>query len=154
MRRVLDFAASSHTWSVRSWYSVVPPSRPSPSVGRTRLRAQHRRIGGALSAGVNRRELPSLYLSANGNENRPGTSEIFCQWYWNPGYRLNNLLSKQHRSWKEEIELLGLSVLRCLGNAAESIKHALDVMPDRYHGMAVATREFRAGDAFELELNQ
>jgi hypothetical protein len=41
-----------------------------------------------------------------------------------------------------------------LGNAAESIKQALDAMPDRYHGMAVATREFRAGDAFELELNQ
>jgi hypothetical protein len=111
-------------------------------------------IGGALSAGVNRRELPSLYLSANGNENRPGTSEIFCRWYSNAGHRLNNLLPKQHRSREEEIELLGHSAARCLGNAAESIKQALDAMPDRYHGMAVATREFRAGDAFELELNQ
>jgi hypothetical protein len=34
-----------------------------------------------LSAGVNRRELPSLYLSANENENRPGTTEIFLYWY-------------------------------------------------------------------------
>ena len=40
------------------------------------------------------------------------------------------------------------------GNAAESIKNALDAMPDRYARMAAAAREFRAGDAFELELSQ
>lgn len=57
-------------------------------------------------------------------------------------------------SWEEEIELLGASVVRCLGNAAQSIQQALDAMPDRYHRMAVATREFGAGDAFELELSQ
>jgi len=34
-------------------------------------------IGRVLSAGVNRRELPSLYLSANEKQNRPGTREIF-----------------------------------------------------------------------------
>ena len=62
--------------------------------------------------------------------------------------------SKRCASWKEETELFGRSVVRCVGNAAESIKQALDAMPDRYRGMAVATREFRAGDTFELELNQ
>jgi hypothetical protein len=41
-----------------------------------------------------------------------------------------------------------------LGNPPKSIQQALDAMPDRYHGMAIATRESRAGDAFELELNQ
>ena len=42
-------------------YSVVSQSRPSPLAGSTRRRAEHEGIGDALSAGVNRRELPSLY---------------------------------------------------------------------------------------------
>jgi hypothetical protein len=45
----------------RSEYSVVPQSRPSPLAGRTRHRANTEAIGAALSAGVNRRELPSHY---------------------------------------------------------------------------------------------
>jgi hypothetical protein len=77
MRRVLDFPRPGTLGAFRSEYSVVPQSRPSLLAGRTRHRANHRRNRCRLSAGVNRRELPSLYLSANENENRPGTSEIF-----------------------------------------------------------------------------
>jgi hypothetical protein len=33
MRRFLDSSPSRHTWSVRSEYSVVPQSRPSPCCG-------------------------------------------------------------------------------------------------------------------------
>jgi len=81
MRRVLDFPPSRHTWSVRSEYSVVPQSRPSLLRAVRNTERNTEGIGCALSAGVNRRELPSLYLSANENENRPGTSEIFLYWY-------------------------------------------------------------------------
>ena len=114
-------------------------------------------IGCALSAGVNRRELPSLYLSANENENRPGTSEIFLYWYvvaMNAYKLLRSSLSKRRDSWKKEIELFGCSVVRCLGNAAEPIEQALDAMPYGYDRMAAAPREFRAGDAFKFELGQ
>jgi|SRR5208283_1397438 len=138
----------------RSEYSVVPQPRPSLLAGRTRYRAQHRRNQCGPVRGSYRRELPSLYLSANENQNRPGTSEIFCRWYSNAADRLNNLLPKQYHSWLEEIELLCCFVVRCSGNAAKSIQQALNAMPDRDHGMAVATREFQARDAFELELNQ
>ena len=58
MRRFLDFP-SRHIWSVRSMYSVVPQSRPSPLAGRRDTERNTEGIGCALSAGVNRRELPS-----------------------------------------------------------------------------------------------
>jgi len=60
-----------------------PTIASAPLRGRTRHRANTEGIGVAPSAGVNRRELPSLYLSANENENRPGTSGIFFRWYQN-----------------------------------------------------------------------
>jgi hypothetical protein len=157
MRWVLDFPPSRHTWSARSEYSVVPQSRP-PLERAVRDRERNTEgIGGALSAGVNRQELPSLYLSANENENRPGTSEIFLYWYVvarNAYTLLRGSRSKRCDSWKEETELFGSSVVRCLGNAAESIKQALDAVPNRYDRMAAAPRELRAGDAFKLELGQ
>jgi hypothetical protein len=157
MCRVLDFPPSRHTWSVRSEYSVVPQSRPSQLRAVRNTERNTEGIGCALSAGVNRRELPSLYLSANENENRPGTSEIFLYWYvvaMNAYKLLRSSLSKRCDSWKKEIELFGCSVVRCLGNAAKSIEQALDAMPYRYDRMAAAPRELRAGDAFELELGQ
>ena len=77
MRRFLDFPPSRHTWSVCPEYSVVPQSRPSLVRAVRDTEQNTEGIGAALSAGVNRRELPSLYLSANENENRPGTSGIF-----------------------------------------------------------------------------
>src|SRR5271156_4599530 len=141
----------------RSEYSVVPQSRPPPLAGGTRHRANTEGIGAALSAGVNRRELPSLYLSANEKENRPGTSEIFLYWYvvaMNAYTLLRSSLSKRCDSWNKESELFGCSVVRCLGNSAESIEQALDAMPYRYDRMAAAPRKLRAGDAFELELGQ
>jgi hypothetical protein len=157
MRWVLDFPPSRHTWSVRSEYSVVPQSRP-PLLRAVRDTERNTEgIGCALSAGVNRRELPSLYLSANENENRPGTSEIFLYWYvvaMNAYKLLRSSLSKRCYSWKKEIELFGRSVVRCLGNAAESIEQALDAMPNRYHRMAAAPGELRAGDTFQLERSQ
>jgi hypothetical protein len=48
---------STNTWSVRFMYSVVPQSLPSPYCGPHAKQG----IGDALSAGVNRRQLPSLY---------------------------------------------------------------------------------------------
>ena len=81
--------------------------------------------------------------------------KYFCRWYCcgNRCPRSAQIDSpKGCDSWKEEIELFGCSVVRCLGNAAESVEQALDAMPDRYDRMAAAPREFRAGDAFELEL--
>ena len=61
----------------RSEYSVVPQSRPSPLAGRTRHRANDRWNRCRPVRGSYRRELPSLYLSANEKQNRPGTGEIF-----------------------------------------------------------------------------
>ena len=69
-------------------------------------------------------------------------------------HALDNWRSQEQDSWDEEIELLGSSVVRCLGNAAEAVEQALDAMPDRYGRMPVATREFRARDSVELELSQ
>ena len=157
MRRVLDFPPSRHTWSVRSEYSVVPQSRPSQLRAVRNTERNTEGIDCALSAGVNWRELPSLYLSASENENRPGTSEIFFRWYFfatNPYNLMSSSIWKQCDSSREEIQLFVCPVARCLGNAAESIKQALDAMTDRYRRMAAATRELRAGDAFELELGQ
>src|ERR1700674_834734 len=82
-----------------------------------------------------------LYLSANENENRPGTSEIFLYWYvvaMNAYKLLRGSRSKRCDSWNKEIELFGCSAVRCLGNAAKSIKQALDAMPYRYDRMATA----------------
>ena len=57
-------------------------------------------------------------------------------------------------SREEEIQLFGCSVPRGLGNAAKPVEQTLDAMADRDDGMAAATREFRTGYAFELELRQ
>ena len=157
MCRVLDFPPSRHTWSVRSEYSVVPQSRPSQLRAVRNTERNTEGIDCALSAGVNWRELPSLYLSANENENRPGTSEIFLYWYvvaTNAYKLLRSSLSKRCDSWNKESELFGCSVVRCLGNATKAIEQALDAMPNRYDRMAAAPREFRTGDAFELKLGQ
>ena len=113
MCRVLDLPLSRHTWSVRSEYSVVPQSRPSQLRAVRNTERNTEGIGCALSAGVNLRELPSLYLSVNENENRPGTSEIFLYWYavaMNAYKLLRSSLSKRCDSRKKEIELFGCSV--------------------------------------------
>ena len=68
--------------------------------------------------------------------------------------RLRSSLSNQCGSWKEETELFGCSVVRCLGNAAESIEQALDAMTNRNYRMAAAPGKFRAGDPFEFERSQ
>jgi len=72
-----------------------PTIASAPLRGRTRHRANTEGIGAAPSAGVNRRELPSLYLSANENENRPSTSGIFFRWYQNAWHAPND---ERHRN--------------------------------------------------------
>src|ERR1700689_2283205 len=64
-------STSRHIWSVCSVYSVIPQSRPSPLAGRTRHRAKHEGIGCALSAGVNRRELPSSIQRGKNGKTSP-----------------------------------------------------------------------------------
>jgi len=72
---------SRHTWSVRSEYSVVPQSRP-PLVRAVRdAKLTTKELGAALSAGVNRRELPSLYLFSFEKGKRVARFQRFCNFF-------------------------------------------------------------------------
>src|ERR1700685_2458726 len=65
-------STSRHIWSVCSVYSVIPQSRPSPLAGRTQHRAKR-----ALSAGVNRRELPSSIQRGKNGKTSPTKCNFF-----------------------------------------------------------------------------
>src|SRR5271163_3612016 len=77
MRRVLDFPPSRHTWSVRSEYSVVPQSRPSLLRAVRNTERNTEGIGCALSAGVNRRELPSSIQRGKNGKTSPTKCNFF-----------------------------------------------------------------------------
>src|ERR1700685_254755 len=62
---------SRHTWSVRSEYSVVPQSRPSLLRAVRDTERNTEGIGCALSAGVNRRELPSSIQRGKNGKTSP-----------------------------------------------------------------------------------
>ena len=68
--------------------------------------------------------------------------------------RLNSWRRQEQRLMGRRDRVAGEFRCPMLGNAAEAVEQALDAMPDRYGRMAVATREFRARDSFELELSQ
>src|ERR1700675_4709307 len=64
-------STSRHIWSVCSEYSFIPQSRPSPQRAVRDTERNTEGIGCALSAGVNRRELPSSIQRGKNGKTSP-----------------------------------------------------------------------------------